>query len=300
MINSNILLGFTFFLLFSACDSEKTMKEKVVVNSMVITEPAPHSENNSSLKFDAVSYYANYASSVGIVDVNQKEVNKTNVKKIIKDGRLTIKTLEIVKSKKNIDNVVNELNGYYENESFINSDIKMSFNLTIRVPSDNFEKLLQNVESGNEEIINKEINARDVTEEFIDIESRLKNKKEYLKRYKELLIKALTVKDILSIEENIRVLQEEIESNEGRFKYLNDQVDFSTLKINLFLEKAYVFKPIDQDNFSERTKKALSKGWNSVIDFLLWFISLWPIIVLVIILWILIKRFLKKRKSIQS
>jgi Holliday junction resolvase RusA-like endonuclease len=221
-------------------------------------------------------------------------------KKIIKDGDISIKTNDIYASKKGIDNLLKKLNAYYESEKLQNDDQTISYYLKIRVPSDNFEKLIISIENGKDEIISKSIQAKDVTEEYIDIESRLTNKREYLKRYKELLSKASTVKDIIAIEENIRILQEEIESKEGRLKYLNDQVLFSTLDINLYKEKEFVYKPQPQDKFSERVKKSLSNGWKSVVEFVLWTITIWPYIILLLFAFFVIKRIIKKRKSKQS
>ncbi len=123
------------------------------------------------------------------------------------------------------------------------------------------------------------------------------NKREYLKRYKELLSKASSVKDIVTIEENTRVLQEEIESKEGRLKYLSDQVSFSTLNINLYKEKEFIYKPQPQDKFSERVKTSLSNGWSSFVNLILWTITIWPNLLLMLFAFFIIRRSIKKRKS---
>lgn len=217
--------------------------------------------------------------------------------KIIKDGNISVKTNDINASKKGIDDLLKKLNAYYESEDLQNNDQTISYDLKIRVPADNFEKLISNIENGKDEIKSKSIQARDVTEEFVDIETRLTNKREYLKRYKELLSKATTVKDILAIEENIRTLQEEIESKEGRLKYLSDQIAFSTLEINLYKDKEFIYKPQPQDKFSERIKTSLSNGWTSVVDFVLWTISIWPYIILTIVGFFVIRRVRKNVKA---
>ena len=234
-------------------------------------------------------------SKIKILD-NKATVGK---KKIIKDGNISVKTSDINLSKKGINDLLKKLNAYYESEDLQNNDQTISYNLKIRVPAENFEKLISSIENGKDEIKSKSIQARDVTEEFIDVETRLANKREYLKRYKELLSKASTVKDILAIEENIRTLQEEIESKEGRLKYLSDQVSFSTLDINLYKEKEFIYKPQPQDKFSERVKTSLSNGWTSVVNFVLWIITVWPYIILTLIGFFVIRR-VKKSKSRQS
>ncbi|MBF7092483.1 DUF4349 domain-containing protein [Flavobacterium sp. ALJ2] len=218
-------------------------------------------------------------------------------KKIIKDGNISVKTNDIAVSKKTIDELLKKLNAYYETEDLQNNDQAISYNLKIRVPADNFEKLITSIENGKDELTSKSIQARDVTEEFVDITTRLANKREYLKRYKELLSKASTVTDILAIEENIRVIEEEIESKEGRLKYLSDQVSFSTLALNLYKEKEYVYKPQAQDKFSERIKNSISEGWTSIVDFLLWTIAIWPFIILITGIVYIVRKIRKKRKN---
>ncbi|MDP2385297.1 MAG: DUF4349 domain-containing protein [Bacteroidota bacterium] len=222
---------------------------------------------------------------------------KSVAKKIIKDGNISVKAKDIAASKKGIDETVKKLNAYYEVEDLQNNDQSTSYDLKIRVPSINFEKLIAAIEGGKDEITSKSIQARDVTEEFMDIETRLSNKREYLKRYKELLAKALKVDDILAIEENIRVLQEEIESSEGRLKYLGDQVAYSTLNLNIYKEKAFVYKAPEEDKFSERVKKSLGNGWSSVVNFVLWLITIWPFIIVMLVLFFAVRRFIKKWRS---
>jgi len=224
---------------------------------------------------------------------NQSTVNK---KKIIKDGNMSVKTHDINARKKDIDECLKKLNAYYEREDLQNHHQTISYDLKIRVPADNFEKLISSIENGKDEIKSKTIQARDVTEEYVDIEMRLASKREYLKRYKELVSKALTIKDILAIEASVRELQEEIESKEGRLKYLSDQVSFSSLDLNLYQTKEFIYKPEPQDKFSERVKKSLTQGWTSAVDFALWAMTIWHII-LALVAFFVIRRAIKKRKK---
>ncbi len=220
-------------------------------------------------------------------------------KKIIKDGTMSIRSSDINASKKFFDGLIRQYDSYYENEELKNYDQSVSYDLIIRIPAGNFEKLISAIENGKDEIQNKNIEARDVTEEFVDIESRLANKKEYLKRYKELLSRAATVKDILAIEETIRSLQEEIESKEGRLKFLNDRVAFSILKINLYQEKEFVYKPKPQDSFLERIKNSIGLGWMVFVNLIVWIVSIWPILIMAVVIVYILKRAGRNRKNKQ-
>ena len=225
---------------------------------------------------------------------NNKNIEIDHQKMIIKNGNLSIKSKQIDSSKKYLDVLLKKHQAYYESENISNESDKISYTLRIRVPAINFEQFVTGIENGKDEIISKSIQADNVTEEFVDIETRLKNKRNFLKRYNELLTKANTIKDIMAIEENIRILQEEIESKEGRLKYLSHQVGYSTLEINLFQQKDFIFKPDEQDSFFERVKNSISKGWVFIIDLLIFVIRLWPIAILAGIIFFIVKKLSKK------
>ncbi len=229
------------------------------------------------------------------VPVDKPEVQEVNKKKIIKDGRMGLKVTDLEKTKTRIDTLVRNFGGYYANENFSNTDWESSYNLKIRLPFSNFEKFIAVIESGIGEVQYKGIDARDVTDQFIDLETRLENKRNYLARYNDLLKQAKSVKEILEIEEKIRVLEEEIDSVTGRLKYLSDLVDYSTLDLTITKRKEFKYNPADRDRFAERLKQSLSKGWFGFVDFTLFLIRIWPVWIIVILLIFAWKRYKKTR-----
>ncbi len=224
--------------------------------------------------------------------IENQEVIK---KKIIKDGRLGLRVSDLEDSKLRIDSLIKYYDGYYANESFNNSDRESSYYLKIRIPGVNFGKFISDIESGDGEILYKEIDARDVTDQFIDLETRLENKRNYLIRYNDLLKKANSVKEILEIEEKIRGLEEEIESTTGRLRYLSDLVDYSTLDLTISKQTDFKYNPAKRDKFSERLKQSLSKGWFGMTDFLLFIVKIWPFWIIVILVLYFRKKY--KRSS---
>ena len=151
-----IIITFIVTLFFLSCGSKAT--EEMSYDSAI------------ALETEDVSKSVKTASG----DIVQTEVVK---KKIIKDGRLGIEVKNLKAAKTNIDTLVRSLGGYYDNESLINNDYSTDYNLRIRIPSNNLEILIGKIEKGEGEVSYKEITARDVTEEFIDLETRLTNKR---------------------------------------------------------------------------------------------------------------------------
>lgn len=305
------ILVFAFMLvsIVTSCNpnNEETELENSTLMECAIEEPTTSHYNTSP--------QANKPSSDEIIPMeemmnispiaNQKHekeaiLEKINKKKIIKDGSIDVKTKHIFESKKEIDEIVKKFDAYYDKETFDNNANEISYILEIRIPANNFEQFISTIDQGENEIINKSIEARDVTEEWVDIETRLSNKKEYLNRYKELLSKAVTIKDIIAIQENIRSLQEEIESSEGRLKYLSDQISYSTLTIKLIDTKKQFSKARVSETFTDRIKNSLVMGWSSVIDFLMWILANWPLILVLTVSTFFIRWIIKKRKHKKS
>uniref|UniRef100_UPI004047F24F DUF4349 domain-containing protein n=1 Tax=Roseivirga sp. TaxID=1964215 RepID=UPI004047F24F len=169
-------------------------------------------------------------------------------------------------------------------------DRRMESNFTIRVPSSNFDQLFEALKPLAKKIENQSINLQDVTEQFIDVESRIKNRKALEDRYRELLKQAKNINDILTIERQLNQIRSEIESQEGRLKYLNDQVDMSTIQLNAFEIKPFVYEPEPTDGFGQQILKSLSDGWNRLVHLVIWVISLWPFALVIGFIVFLFKR----------
>ena len=135
-----------------------------------------------------------------------------------------------------VSNAVNEATamakqqgGYVEQKSDRGDE---SASLTLRVPAKTFRTAVANLETLGT-VTYRNVEGEDVTEQYIDVEARLKNKIVLRDRLKQLLEKATTVKDILAIETELHRVQGDIDSMEGRIKSLKGQVDYTTVTISL-------------------------------------------------------------------
>jgi hypothetical protein len=196
-------------------------------------------------------------------------------RKIIKQGEIRFETRNVKETESLISKAVSDLGGYISNDNVYNNEDRITHRMVIRVPADNFDKLLTNISESAEKLDSKSVDALDVTEEYIDVESRIRTKKELENRYRELLVKANTVQDILSIEKEIGSLRTEIESIEKRLQYLNDHVSFSALTVEYYQMTSSSF------NFSSKFGQALLTGWKWLLAFLIGLIHLWPFILII-------------------
>lgn len=269
---------------------------RLTIIAFLVISCAPKAAESASGEYGVTTLStSNEEESVATV----KKTNESDLvkKKIIKDGKLGIKVSKLKEAKINVDTLVRNMGGYYDKESLNNNDYSIDYNLIIRVPSNKLEILIDKIEKGEGEVSYKEIDARDVTEEFIDLETRLTNKHKYLAQYQELLKNAKSIKEILDIQEKIRGLEEEIESTTGRLKYLNDLVNYSTLELNISQKKDYKYTPEYRGNFSGKLKQSILRGWYGFVDFFLFLLSNWAILILFSVLIYFWTKYRKRKKS---
>lgn len=212
-------------------------------------------------------------------------------RKIIKSGELRFQTRDLGETEKLVLDIVSDLDGYISNNNTYSTDDRTTQNITIRVPADKFDELLHRVSENARKIDYRNIHSQDVTEEFIDIEARLRTKKELEGRYRELLKKATKVEELVAIEKEIGTLRAEIESIEGRLKYLNNQVNMSTLIIDFYQMTGSTL------NLSSKLGNAIVSGWRLLLAFLVGLVNLWPFLIIIAITLFGVIRLRRRRRS---
>ena len=217
--------------------------------------------------------------------------------KIIKNGNLNFEVTELEISKSKVDELITSSNGYYENELFQSNDYRNTYSLKIRVPNIKFDSLIWNFENGIGTLKSKNINALDVSEEYVDLNIRLENKLAYLNQYQTILKKAKTIKEILNVQEKIRKIEEEIESKKGRIKYLDDKVNFSTINLELYQS---ITQSNNKPSFGKRISKAFNKGSKGFVSFVIGLINFWPFLLIIGLIFLGRKPILKKLRKRNS
>jgi len=123
--------------------------------------------------------------------------------------------------------------GYVEDESSSrDGDGYTHATLTLRVPADRFDDLMEEVSSLGE-VTSSQVSTQDVSEEYVDLESRLRHLQAQEEFYLTLISRAQTIQEMISIREHLDTIQLEKEQVQGRMNYLDQQVGFSTLTLSV-------------------------------------------------------------------
>lgn len=215
--------------------------------------------------------------------------------KLIRTAHLGIEVAVYEKSRHQIDSIVKLHNAWISSENLNNYEYRISNSLAIRVPSDNLDALLNDLLTIAKKVDFQNVETADVTEEFIDVESRLKNQKAVEQKFVGLLRRTDSIDEILKIETKLAEIRGEIESFEGRLKYLKNRVSYSTVNLNLYQKIDFKFVPEPMESFWERLKNSLDNGWKGFVAFLLFFIRLWPLWIIAGAVWFFIVWFRKMK-----
>ena len=200
------------------------------------------------------------------------EPSETAVK-MIKEGRVHFRTDDISVTRQIINTALEEYDAYISSDREQQLSDRVSATIVIRVPAEHFDRFLASATHGVGEFDSKEINVRDVTEEFIDAEARLKTKRELETRYISLLDRANSLTEIVEVERELGQIRADIESVEGRLQYLRDRVQFSTLTLSFYEVKA-------ESSFTISFRDGFKNGWGLFVEFLFILVNLWPFILI--------------------
>nr|WP_299383554.1 DUF4349 domain-containing protein [Allomuricauda sp.] len=255
--------------------------------------------NDNSYKENAMAQPVDLTEEFEVVQTEFKS-NTPKDLKIIKSAKVRYKVKKVQLATEQIKQITAQHEGYISDMRFDNNLYNLENRFTIKVPNCSFDNLLDSISKVAEFIEYENITTKDVTEEFIDIEARLKTKLEVKERYETILKEnAKTVKDILATEEKLRVLQEEIESAQGRIKYLSNKIAYSTIQVDLYETVNYKEEPSSYEkSFWSRGKDGLVFGWNFVENVVLAIIHIWPLLIIGAIIFFLVRnRRIQKRKN---
>lgn len=214
--------------------------------------------------------------------------------KIIKTAQLNFETQKLAETHQKILQLTQQYKGIVQSDNSGKNYNNVFRNMTLRVPSEHFQTVVDGISSGVEYFDNRQITRQDVTEEFVDIQARLRAKKELENRYIQLLSQARTVKDMLEIERELSTIREEIEAKEGRLKFLENRVSMSTINVYFYTTTVETGVRV---SYGQKMLNSLKGGWEGVSAFFLGILYLWPLFFFAIIIILVIRWLMRKNKK---
>ncbi len=152
---------------------------------------------------------------------------------IVRTGEMSLVVEDVVYARDEIARLAMRLDGYVVSSRIWGEEREKRGRISIRVPDDRFESVLAEMRDLAVRVSSESTDSRDVTEEYVDLESRLGNAEATEQQYLTLLEKASDVEDILRIYERLSRVRNEIEQIKGRMQYLERTSSMSLINVHL-------------------------------------------------------------------
>lgn len=256
-----------FSLLLVACTGEE-VDDTAEGTADIAHDTESYGVEDSELQFsnEEEGQDAETEKSVEDVEVDSAESNR----KVIYTADIDVETDDLKTFSNQVQKEAARIGGYVLESTLYNekTENSKSGQMTIRIPQEDFHPFLDFIEEGSTKVLDHYVSGEDVTEEFVDLESRLKSKEKVEERLLDFLAGAEETEDLLKISNDLARVQEEIEMIVGRMNYLQDKTDFSTITISI-RERNVTLSNVNNDlNTWQETKQQFMKSINSIITIL--------------------------------
>ncbi len=215
---------------------------------------------------------------------------------IIKSADLSFETENMDETYNRIITTVKKYSAVVQDDTEGTDESAMYRRMQIRVPSKNFDAFVAGIGNGVSYFERKQISAEDVTEEYIDVQARIKAKKALEERYLQLLQKAGKVSEMLEVEQQLSQIREEIEAKEARLNFIKTRVAMSSVLVEF--HKPFAQKREATVSFGRKIINAFGTGFNTISYFFIRILEDWPFWTVVTLLLLWLRRRIKTGKSI--
>jgi hypothetical protein len=254
--------------------------------------PADSHSGSSQLSFQQVAL-ADAATA--------QAVSQAADRKIIRNAELSIETDSPKDAQARIATIAESNSGFVVTSEFKQSGASSTaletVTITVRVPSLQFGQALASIRSAGTKVIQEKISGQDVTEEFIDLESRIRTQRALEGQFLEIMKQARKVSDALEVQSQLADVRTEIERLEGRRRFLDNRSSLSTITVTL--QTAAPLVVATTSGFSKDVKDAFGDGVDTAVAIVLGFIRivivLAPVALLIVLPgWFVLRRLIRR------
>jgi hypothetical protein len=162
----------------------------------------------------------------------------TGQRLIVKDGSLTLQVDDVGASAAQIRQLAETLGGFVVTSTEREDNGRPAATVTIRVPAERFDEAMGQLKGIAQRVNSEQISSKDITDEYVDVEARLRNLRATEQTYIGLLGQARTVDDVLKIQQQLSNVRGQIEQLQGRLQYLEKSAALSSITVELRLPAA--------------------------------------------------------------
>jgi hypothetical protein len=225
-------------------------------------------------------------------------------RKIIRNASVTVEVEVPADAQRKLASVAEQRGGFVVTSeskrhggSTSNAPAYEVVSMEMRVPSEHFDAVINEIRGVGGTVVEEKITGQDVTEEYIDLEARIRTQRALEAQLLELLKRAESVQEALGVQREIANVRTVIESVEGRRRFLESQSSLSTIKVTL--RPSALLSSAGTSGFFYGLKRAISNGLEVASDITVglvtFFVALIPVLLLLVLPAVLIARSVLRR-----
>ena len=229
---------------------------------------------------------------------------------VIRNANLILVVEDPAGSAATISRLADEMGGFVVNSNVYQSTFEggvraTQASITIRVPAERLNEALERIKADAVEVRSENISGQDVTEEYTDLQARLRNLEAAEEELREIMGSLTKAEDVLRVYEQLRQVREQIEITKGRIQYYEQSARLSAITVDLLPDE--IARPLQigrwkPEGTAKEALEALIRALQVLAQVGIWFvIFVLPILALLSIpFWVLRAIFLRRRRRKQA
>ena len=173
------------------------------------------------------------------ISLNQAEQSAAQEdRKIIRNAELTLQAKAPESAQRSLEQIAESLGGFVVSSELshspqVDGTTDTSVDVVLRIPSLKFADAIATINRLDGKVLDEKVSGEDVTEEYIDLDARLRSKKALEAQFLEIMKQAKKVSDALEVESQLGEVRTQIEQIEGRKRFLDNKSNLSTVTVHL-------------------------------------------------------------------
>lgn len=228
---------------------------------------------------------------------------------IIWTGDISLVVKDAEESMEGVEAIAKDLGGYVVNSSSWYQEEQLRARLTIRVPAGEFDAAMASLKDLAIKVENRNVSTQDVTEEYTDLDARLRNleatETELLELLTEVRERTSKAEDVLAVHRELTNIRSQIEQLQGRMQYLEKMTAMATINVELIpdeLAKPIVVAGWRPSGTAASALRSLVRTLQGIVEAAIWLIIyVLPTLVVIaapfVIIWMIWRRWRRKRKT---
>jgi hypothetical protein len=214
-------------------------------------------------------------SNVSLNDSAKTEQVAATDRKIIRNADLTIEVASPTETQSKVVSIAEAHGGFVVNSEAKQRDNgdathrTLDIKLVVRIPENQFGAVLDKVRGLASNRNEEKVTGQDVTEEFIDLDARIKTQRALEAQFLQIMKQAGKIEDALEVQRQIAEVRTEIEKLEGRKRFLDNRSSLSTITVNILAPKPIT---VNTSGFGRSVRDSISESVDVGTEIVLFFV----------------------------